>query len=310
MFSLPNDRTFDIAALGEPLYELAEEKDGRFRPGFGGDSSNAAVAAQRLGRRTAYFTHLGDDLFGDALIAFWKREGVDASTVLRKPGSNTGVYLVTYAADGSHRFTYLRKGSAASQMRADHVPRDLIGGARIMHLSGVSLAVCAEASSMAITIARERACAISLDTNFRPRLWDAPEARHAIDAAAKAAHLIKTSVEDASALLGLDHPLAITRYYRDLGAKVVIVTLGAAGVAAWSEEDELFGFARHPVDSVDATGAGDAFTGALLAFICEGRAFRQAVQWANAAAALSTRGQGATSGLPSRDEVMRELADG
>ena len=60
--------SFDVVAIGEPLYELNQQPDGRYLPGFGGDTLNVAIAASRLGARCAYMTSLGSDLFGEELM--------------------------------------------------------------------------------------------------------------------------------------------------------------------------------------------------------------------------------------------------
>ena len=83
-------KTLDILALGEPLMELADVERGGERlylPGFGGDVSNAMVAAARQGARTGMFTALGDDAFGRDFLTLWDREGIDRSTVITRPGT-------------------------------------------------------------------------------------------------------------------------------------------------------------------------------------------------------------------------------
>ena len=82
-------KTLDLLAFGEPLMEFAEvERSGErlYLPGFGGDSSNAAIAAARQGAKVAYFTALGDDAFGERFLRLWDEEGVDRAAVLTRPG--------------------------------------------------------------------------------------------------------------------------------------------------------------------------------------------------------------------------------
>ena len=111
-------KTLDILSLGEPLMEFAEvERGGErlFLPGFGGDSSNAAIAAARQGAKVGYFTAVGDDAFGRDFLALWDREGVDRSPVIVRPGARTGIYFISYGPEG-HVFSYYRAGSAAAQV--------------------------------------------------------------------------------------------------------------------------------------------------------------------------------------------------
>jgi 2-dehydro-3-deoxygluconokinase len=295
---------FDVVSLGEPLYELNRQPDGRYLAGFGGDTLNVAIAAARLGSRAAYVTRLGADIFADELRGLMAREGIDASGVIRDAEAPTGLYFVTHGPQG-HVFTYRRKGSAASLMTPGDLTPDLIAGARFLHVSGISQAISATAAATvtaAIAMARGAGAGISFDTNFRPRLWTAAQALPAIEEASRYADILKTSQEDCSALLGLSDPQDIARHFLALGARAVVVTLGREGVFMATPEGSM----RVPgisVAAVDATGAGDAFTGALLSERARGRPLAEAVRFANAAAALSTLGYGAIAPLPVRAAV-------
>ena len=301
----------DLVSLGEPLYELNRQPDGRYLAGFGGDTLNVAIAAARLGARAAYVTRLGGDVFGDEIRQLMAREGLDASAVIRDADAPTGLYFVTHGPDG-HVFTYRRQGSAASQMTPRDLDPRLIARARFFHASGISQAISASAAetvAAAMAIARAAGVRVSYDTNFRPRLWTADKARPVIEAAAAAADIVKTSAEDCAALFGVADPGGIARHVLGLGAGAVIVTLGRDGafLATATEETHVAGRA---VAAVDATGAGDAFTGALIAELARGRPLGLAARFANAAAALSTLGYGAIAPLPVRADVEAALAHG
>ena len=298
--------TFDIVALGEPLYELNQQPDGRFLAGFGGDTSNVAIAAARLGARTAYITRLGGDMFGDAIMELCRNEGVDTSAVVRDADAPTGLYFVTHT-DKGHVFTYRREGSAASRMTPGMLPEEMIAGASFLHVSGISQAISASAAatvSRAIAIAKTAGRTISFDTNYRPRLWSPEEAWPVIREAASAAGILKTSKEDCQTLIGLSDPEEIARHFQSLGCGIVLVTLGSRGVLV-AAGDTIELVPAFPVDAVDATGAGDAFTGALLCELALGQDLMAAVRFAAAAAALSTLGYGAIAPLPRRADVER-----
>ena len=299
----------DIIAIGEPLYEFNRQRDGHFLRGFGGDTSNVAIAAARLGARATYVSRIGRDMYGDALLELWEKEGVDASAVLRDDEAPTGLYFVTHEG-GGHQFTYRRKGSAASRMTARDVPEKLVAEARYLHVSGISQAISGTAAAAvdhAIAIAIAAGVAVSYDTNYRPRLWPADVARRTVESTAAYAGVLKTSQEDAAALLQLLEPQAIARHFIALGSKAVVVTLGAGGVLVATAKGNavIEGFT---VGAVDATGAGDAFTGALLAELARGKELFASCRFANAAAALSTLGYGAIAPLPRRAEVVQFLA--
>lgn len=305
-------KTLDLLAFGEPLMEFAEvERAGErlFLPGFGGDSSNAAVAAARQGAKTAYFTAIGDDAFGQDFLDLWDSEGVDRSSVIVRPGERTGIYFISYGPDG-HRFSYYRAGSAAAQVAPAELPLDRIAAARVLHLSGISQAVsasCADAGFAAIRHAKANGTIVSYDTNLRERLWPLDRARAVIQAAAALADILRPSLDDARLLTGLDDADAIADLYLGLGSGVVALTLGPAGTLVATPERRALVPGRR-VEAVDATGAGDAFTGAFLAeWLVHGDPFR-AASYANAAAALKTLGRGAVAPMPRRDAVEAFLA--
>src|SRR4030095_13484968 len=112
------DAALDILAYGEPMVEFNQtgEGDGRvYLQGFGGDSSNLAIAAARQGARVDDFSALGDDRNGRMLRALWDEEGVDHRSVKADAAAFTAIYLVTHGPHG-HEFHFLRSGSAASRL--------------------------------------------------------------------------------------------------------------------------------------------------------------------------------------------------
>lgn len=300
----------DIVCIGEPLLEFNQQPDGRYLQGFGGDTSNCAIAAARQGASTGYVTRLGEDEFGDQFVALWQGEGVDASRVFRDALAPTGVYFVTHTKAG-HAFSYFRKDSAASRMRPDDLPADYIRGAKILHVSGISQAISDSAADTvfaAIEMARDAGVRVSYDTNLRLKLWPLDRARAITHAAMAMADIALPGLDDARQLTGLEDPDAIADFYLGLGAGQVALTLGADGTLVATPESR----SRVPsiaVEAVDATAAGDTFDGALLARLCEGLPIEQAAVHANAAAALSTTGYGAVAPMPTREAVERLLAE-
>jgi len=300
----------DIVAIGEPLYELNQAPgESVFRPGFGGDTSNAAVAAARQGAKVAYVTAIGADQFGDAFLNLWKGEGIDVSGVKRSAVAHTGLYFVTHGPSG-HLFSYMRAGSAASRMTPDDMPAELIKGAKVVHASGISQAISSAAADAVFTafkVARSADVTVSFDTNLRLRLWPLERARAMIHAAAGLADILRPSLDDAHQLTGLDDPDRIADFYLGLGPRIVALTCGNQGaLIATRERRERVG--PRPAKLVDATGAGDMFTGAFLAeYLRAGDPF-VAGRYANVAAALSTEGYGAVTPMPKRAAVEAALA--
>ena len=300
-----------LLCLGEPMLEFNARGDGLYQPGHGGDTSNCAVAAARQGAAVGMLTRLGTDAFGDSFMALWARENVDATHVRRDPDAPTGIYFVTHD-DAGHRFSYYRAGSAASRLSPSDLPREAIAAARVLHTSGISLAISqtsADAVFEAIRIARDAGTQVAFDTNLRLNLWPLPRARAMIHAAMAQADIALPGLDDARRLTGLDEPEAIVDRYLAMGPGVVALTLGAAGTLV-ATRDERRVVPAPRVRAVDATAAGDTFDGAFLAEWLRGADPFAAAAHANAAAALSTLGFGAVAPMPTREQVLSFLAAG
>jgi 2-dehydro-3-deoxygluconokinase len=300
-------KTIDLLAIGEPLMEFAEvQRAGErlYLPGFGGDVSNAIVAAARQGAKTAIFTALGSDSFGRDFLRLWEAEGVDAASVIVRKEGRTGVYFISYGEEG-HVFSYARAGSAASLVTTQELPLGQIAAARVLHASGISQAIsdsCADAVFAAIRHAKENGTVVSYDTNLRLRLWPLDRARAVINATAALSDIALPGLDDARQLTGLERPEEICAFYLDLGCGIVALTMGKAGtMVATSQRSEVI--PARPVQAVDATGAGDTFDGAFLAEWLVHRDPFRAAAYANGAAALSTWGQGAVAPMPHRSDV-------
>lgn len=294
-----------LLCLGEPMVEFNQTSDpDHYLFGHGGDTSNCAIAAARAGANVAYFTALGQDPFGDSLMQLWAHNGVDASHVLRDANAPTGAYFVHHGPEG-HSFSYLRANSAASLLGPADMPRDLISGSGIIHLSGISMAISVSACDAvfeAMAVARAAGVSVSFDVNLRLKLWPLPRARALVRHAVEQSDILFAGLDEARLLTGLETEQSILDHYLAAGAKIVALTMGGRGciVANAAQRESIAGCA---LECVDATAAGDTFDGNFLAdYMKHGDPFRAAL-FANAAAALSTSGYGAVAPMPTRAQV-------
>jgi len=298
---------FDLVALGEPMIEFNQVRPDDaavYRRGYGGDTSNCAIAAARLGARTAYVTRLGDDAFGRLFVELWRNEGIDVSGVGIDSDAPTAIYFVTHGPQG-HEFSYLRAGSAASRMRPADLPLALIRDAKVLHVSGISQAISASACDTvfaAIDCARAAGVKVSYDSNLRLKLWPLQRARAVITATIALCDWFVPSFEEAAQLSGATEPQAILDWCHARGAPLVALKMGAEG--CWiSTGDARERVPGNRVDAVDATGAGDCFDGAFATRLVAGDTPLMAARYANAAAALATTGYGAVAPLPRPADV-------
>ncbi|AJK46687.1 fructokinase-like protein [Burkholderia plantarii] len=300
----------EILAFGEAMVEFNQSRPGspQYLQGFGGDTSNFCIAAARQGARTGFVSAVGSDHFGRLLLELWRREQVETATVRVDAAAPTGVYFVSHGEHG-HAFDYLRAGSAASRYAPGDLPLDALAAARVLHLSGISFAISAsacDAAFAAIDEARAHGVQVSFDTNLRLKLWPLARARAVMLEALRRTDICLPSWDDVTVLTGLDERDAIVDALLDCGPRVVALKLGKAGAYVATRDARRL-VPAFVVDALDATGAGDCFGGAFIARLVAGDDAFAAARYANAAAALSTRGYGAVAPIPDAQAVRALL---
>jgi ribokinase len=258
---------------------------GRFARWGGGKGANQAVAAARLGARVALVGAVGDDDFGADALRALQDEGIDVYGVARLAGVPTGVALIVVDAHGENQIAV----ASGANAKLSGVSLDLDG-------EGVLL-LGHEVPDAAVIAGAEAAAA----AGWRVILNPAP-ARE-IGARVLAAHPILTpNASEAAQLTGEADPIEAARALHERTGAPVIVTLGAGGALLYDggEGERL---PAPAVEVVDTTGAGDTVNGALAAELAAGRPLHEAVRFALAAAALSTRAEGARQGMPRREDL-------
>lgn len=294
---------FDVVVIGEILVELyceGELADGAaIRLGFSGDALNAAAAAAAAGARTAVLTAVGADDMGDAIVRRVTELGVEPALIRREPRPN-GAYLLRGDLTGRRQFSYWRNGSAASTLDESDVDdnHEALTAAGAVVLSGVTAAL-SDSAERAVRAAARTATTVVYDPNFRPRLTTRERARTVLADVARYCALVTPSCPgDSIALLDTAEPAAAASAALALGARAVAVTAGAAEVVVSSGGGRF----RIPVPAnpkaVDATGAGDVFTGTAAARLALGDPLAEAVRLGVGAAALSVTGRGGTGHIP------------
>src|SRR4051794_29641087 len=226
----PGDSTvaprFDVLALGEAMIEFNQTRADdphTWLQGFGGDTSNTAIAAARVGARVGYVTRVGHDAFGRRLMELWTHEHVSTEAVDVDDDAPTGVYFVSHDASG-HAFSYLRAGSAASRMAPATLPLPALRATRVLHLSAVSQAISASACDAcfaAIDAVHAAGARVSYDTNLRLKLWPLARAKAIVFESLRMADWALPGLDDAAKLFGSDDPARIVDACHALGAPVV-----------------------------------------------------------------------------------------
>ncbi|WP_213956816.1 sugar kinase, partial [Variovorax sp. dw_954] len=197
-----------------------------------------------------------------------------------------------------------------SQMGPADVDEAWLRSARHLHATGVFPAISEtslQAAIKSMDVMRAAGRTISFDTNLRPTLWKSTEdMRHWINHLASLADWVLPGIEEGLLLTGHDTAEGIARFYRDRGAKLVVVKLGAAG-AYYDSMDGGNGYVDgFPVEKViDTVGAGDGFAAGVVSALLEGRSVPDAVRRGAWIGARAVQVLGDTEGLPTREELAQ-----
>lgn len=257
---------------GEALYDLfveAETANGlRIDARIGGSPFNVAVGLARLGRPAALLTGVSTDALGDRLAAALASEGVETRFLARMANPTT-LAVVAFGPAGEPRYTFYGEGAADRSLTRENLPA-LPDAVSCLHFGSFSLVVDPTAGTLFNLAERERGRRfVSLDPNVRANVEpDLGRWRREIERFARTADLVKLSEEDLGHLDPAADPDRLAAAWLDGGARIVVLTRGAAGAVLWTPAGRVEhpGFAAEVVDTV---GAGDAFQAALLARLDE-----------------------------------------
>lgn len=302
----------DIVAIGECMIEMFCEGTladaSTFTKTFAGDTLNMLVAASRLGSKTGYITHVGNDPFKPFLLRSWANAGIDLTCVTPLDRPN-GLYFISLLPGGEREFTYYRAGSAASSLSPDDIDPAYIAGTKIVYASGISQAISASSRAAvlkAFQIAHERGVAVAYDPNLRLRLWSLDDAKAALEEVIPYVNILLPSAPDETArLFGCEEADAVIRALWSRGVSTVVVKQGQAGVLVGADATIQTVPAYCPGPVVDTSGAGDAFNGGFLHGLTSGQSPVDAARLGTIIAGLKVRGRGAIYSLPTKDEVYR-----
>lgn len=301
----------DVVTLGETMGLVAATGSGPFTVGaparfsFGGAETNVAIGLSRLGHRAAWIGRLGADPIGSMVRKALLGESVDVSHVRRDPDVATGLMLREQRTVDRVRVTYYRRALAGSRLAPEDLDPDLVRGARVLHLSGITPALSESARAAthrAVDLAREAGVRVSLDLNYRAALWSREDAGSEFARLVKLADIVFAGEEEAALVATADTPSKIAAEIAAHGPAEVVIKLGADGALARAGSEELHGDALA-VTCVDPVGAGDAFVAGYLSGVLDRIPLRDRLRRGNTCGAFAVSVAGDWEGLPRRHEL-------
>lgn len=305
----------EVVTLGEtmvgftPADGLPLERTAALRPFVGGAESNVAVGVVKLGHTAGWISRVGNDVFGSMILQELKAHGVDTAHVDISRTEPTAVYFKDRSATAERRVVYYRRGSAMSRIGPEHIDPAYIARARVLHFSGITLALSESARRAvhrAIEIAKGAGVTVSFDPNYRPALWSEREARAAYRGVLPFVDILIATLEEAPLVArdaGRGGWREVLSALERVGPRFVYLKLGAEGAAYAVDGQVDFVPAVKIEPVVDTVGAGDAFAAGVLVGHLEGLPAKETVCLANAMGAAATTALGDTDGVPPRPGI-------
>ncbi|WP_323171745.1 carbohydrate kinase [Natrialba sp. PRR66] len=317
-----------ILVAGETLIDFLPERPGSLtavdsfdrRPG--GAPANVAVGLARLGTTPLFWTRVGDDPFGHYLRETLTDAGLSDRYIEFDPAAKTTLAFVTHDADGDREFTFYRDETADTRLEPGRIDDETLASLEWVHVGGVTLASgpARAATRDLIDRAGEAGCTVSFDPNARPELW------HTEETFASVCRDALEGVDVCKATAGELEALGFTGATpTELGQAVVagstgphtaFVTRGSEGAVAVAGPDAPWGSGHagasslavvetdgYTVETVDTTGAGDAFVAGIITALQGGKSVSETLASSSAIAAITTTETGAMTALPDRETV-------
>jgi 2-dehydro-3-deoxygluconokinase len=289
----------DVLTFGETMLRLSPP--GRLRLSqatsfdvwVAGSESNVAAALCTLGPSVSWVSRLPDNPPGHKIADTLRGLGVDVSHVIwTPPGERVGLFYAEPATEPrAGTVVYDRAHSAASSLSPADLPDALFDTHRHLHVSGITPALsasCVAAVTDAVARAKARGRTISLDINYRAKLWSSQSAAAALTPLAEQVDVLFCAQGDTARLFGLsgDDVARASSLRARFGVPIAVLTAGTDG-AVGCDADGCCVVPAVPVEAtVERIGSGDAFAGGFLAEYLRGASLEDALRMGAAAGAL------------------------
>lgn len=313
----------DVMALGEVLVDVivSPEDSLKMNGNAGGGPANCMAAAAKFGANVGVIAKVGNDTSGRWLRDMLQKNGVNTNYLTLSDEYNTTLAMVSLdKATGERSFSFYRRDCADVNLRWEDIPLENLKRLKIFHFGSVSMTEEPARSTTlaAAEFAKKSGVFVSFDPNLRANLWKSlDDAKKCIMTAMEYTDLVKVSDDELLFLTGTsDSDKGAEILMQQKNIRLLCVTSGSKGSSCYTRFHRVHcnGF---PVKAVDATGAGDAFDGAMISRLlqqgcCPERLTEEELMdfalFANAAGALTTTRYGAIPAIPTRFEVMDFLS--
>jgi 5-dehydro-2-deoxygluconokinase len=318
------DRPIDIIPIGRiaidfnPVdYYKPLSESTTFKKYLGGSPANIAVGMARLGRKVGFIAKVSDDQFGDFVVNYFKKEGIDTSHVSRcSKGEKLGLTFTEILSETQSSILMYRDGIADLQLGVDDIDEEYIKNAKSILISGTALAMSPsrEAVLKALALAKKHGTVVIFDIDYRPYNWKNED---------EIAIYYSTVAKDSDIILGSREEFDLTQkliapnsndeetaaLWHNHGAKIVVIKHGKEGSTAYTNDGSHYGIKPFPVKLLKSFGGGDGYASAFLYGLFEGWEIIDCLEFGSASAALLVASHACSEDMPSVDMVKNFIAE-
>lgn len=316
---------FDVCALGELLIDFTEngvspKGNPLMEANPGGAPCNVLAMLNKQGYKTAFIGKIGDDIFGRQLRKTVENIGINTEGLITDKTVNTTLAFVHTLEGGDREFSFYRNPGADMMLNENEINESIIQNSSIFHFGSLSMTseICEAATKKAVSLAKNSGAIISFDPNLRESLWDDLEkAREKIEYGLAHCDILKISDNEILWLTGKndfdDAVKALREKYANIS--LLLLSLGKNGSRAYSKSGSAVAPCA-PAKTIETTGAGDTFCGAVLGKVLEKRLadysdgeLLEILEFANTAAGIITERKGALKVMPELSEIYERMEE-
>lgn len=317
------EKPYDLILLGRiaidfnPIdyYKTLAESEA-FKKYVGGSPANIAVGLARLGKKCGFFARVSDDRFGEFVMNFFQKEGIDTSHIrVCENGESLGLTFTEILSPEESSILMYRNGIADLSLSVEDIDEEYIRQAKALLISGTALAASPsrEAAFKAMALAKKNHVKIIFDIDYRFYNWKSrDEIAIYYAAAARDSDVILGSREEydlTEMFLGLDgSDEASARFWCSKQAKIVVIKHGKQGSRAYTREGKTYAIRPFPIKALKGFGGGDGYASSFLFGLLQGYPIQECLELGSASASMLVASHGCSPDMPDEAALRSFIA--
>ena len=313
-----NSRKFDVIPLGRATIDLNPVDVNRtlgesmtFKKYLGGSPANVAVGLARLGKKVGFIGKISDDRFGDFIIDYFNKEGIDTSQIYRaNNGESLGLTFTEILSPTESSILMYRNSIADLSLNADEISEEYIKNAKAILISGTALSQSPsrEAALKSVEYAKKHGTVVIFDIDYRKYNWkNADEIAIYYSIVGKSSDIVIGSREEFNLMEGLvaenSSDVETSKRWIKFGNKIVVIKHGKEGSTAYTEDGQQYSIRPFPVKLMKSFGGGDAYGSAFIYGLLEGWDIMDALEFGSASAAMLVASHSCSDAMPKVEEI-------